>query len=62
MDFVIWHSTTENKFMIGQQVNREVFECDRTEYMRILYRFPEDKESDALRIHEKLQNEAGKLF
>lgn len=61
MDFIIWHSSKENQFKLSRQVNRDVFECDRTEYLRILYRFGPDKEADAHRIFNKLQMAAEKM-
>lgn len=56
MDFIIWHSKTENSFKLDRQVSREVFECDKAEYLRTLYRFTPSQAEDARRIFEKLES------
>lgn len=61
MDFIIWHSAEEGRYILDRQVNREVFECDKTQYLRTLYRFGPDKEEDAQRIFQKLAD-ASKSF
>ena len=56
MDYIIWHSKEDNQFKLDKQVNRDVFECDKTEYLRVLYRFPRAKADDAKRILAKLNS------
>ena len=62
MDFIIWFSQEESKYILGRQVSRNVFECDKTEYLRILYRFGPDKSEDAQRILDKLNSASGNIF
>ncbi len=56
MDYIIWHSKADNEFKLDKQVNRDVFECDRTEYLRVLHRFTRAQAEEAKRIYSKLQN------
>ena len=55
MDYIIWFSKEHKTYQLDREVNRNVFEGDRSaQYLRILYRFTENQSSEAKRVYQKL--------
>lgn len=57
MEYIIWYSKEEKEYKLEQQIEGSVF-YDKTQYMRILYRFKPDQLEEAQRIVTKLNDEA----